>query len=405
MLIELEGEVRSKEACLAVAAFARVIGMAFERDAKAEELRKLSAANARLDEEREASEQLAREQAAERLRLEWLAHAIVECNGESADREDRLNRKEQRLNDAGAQVGKLKNEASAIVLAASAAAAQARVADEQAGLRLIDAKRAEDRAAMAADSARQEVKLMRQEEGRLAAERAQIGAAFDLLERGMNDENGLRFRPQEQEERGFLMEAKKLRPVEAEVYFRWPKTLRTIAIRLAKMMETARTVRDKLLGREIDLDQRQAAIQEGERQLANAEEKQRGEAEWSEVIRLLTTGQIEIRQGPDQVRIAECPDGRPVEAWVQNRLKADQPAWVSVAFQIFSAVENAAATLEKEQREASQHLADLKKVVEQAEKAFTPAQTQAVNAAKGALSLIATQQAAYREAQKGSGRG
>ena len=314
-----------------------------------------------------------------------------------------------------------------------------RLEDEREQVRqlMFKAEESERRASLAAAGARGEVKLLRAEQAELASEQQQFGAAMGLLHRGLDEQNGLFLQPSVDQERGFLVVEGKLLPGEAAVYDRWPKALRPVAIIMAKMMEGLRTLQAKVKRRDLDLDERQEAMNARERQLderqkelerndvdllgkaavaAEQLEDARREVDrvhqvhqaqlaWATILKWVADGKFEIPIGADGVRGTRAADGRPAPTWMLDRLKGPMPAWADTSLKLMATLDTGAVFLEQQQREVALHAAVLKEVVDRADEAFTQAQKVAVTDASKVLAITPGQLAARLAAQDGRGVG
>lgn len=373
-------------------------------------------------------------------------------------RDNELKEKEARIEIDLVRAEKAGNEAEARLAAARAeqaataadrarqekAARETQVAcrrleyeQEQVRQLMFNAEETERRANLAAASAREEVKLLRAEQAKLALEQQQFGAAMGLLHRGLDEQNGLFLQPSVGQERGFVVVQEKLLPGEAAVYQRRPKALRSVAVIMARMMDGLRTLQAKVRGREVELDERQEAMNERKRQLDQRQEElkrsdvdlcgkaaaaaeqleaarrevdrvqqeHQAQLAWATILKGVANGELEIPIGADGERTIRAADGRPAPTWMLDRLKRPMPAWADTSLKLMATLDIGAAFLEQQQREVALHAAALKEVVDRADEAFTPAQKVAVTDASKVLAITPGQLAARLAAQDGRGVG
>ena len=88
-----------------------------------------------------------------------------------------------------------------------------------------------------------------------------------------------------------------------------------------------------------------------------------------------------------------------------DRLTGPAPAWAETSLKLMATLDTGAAFLEQQQRQIALHAAALKEVVNQVDRAFTPAQKMAVTDASKVLAMTPGQLAARVAAQDGRGLG
>ena len=82
-------------------------------------------------------------------------------------------------------------------------------------------------------------------------------------------------------------------------------------------------------------------------ELSRAQQEQQAQDDWGRLLLLVTTGDLELTQGPGRDFTATVADGQPAEAWVQDRLKTTRPLWVNNAIAAIAQLERVAATAEE----------------------------------------------------------
>lgn len=314
---------------------------------------------------------------------------------------------------------------------------QLEVDQHEVARQMAKANDAEAQAQKILDQARKDTARLSEDRYWFEFQQKHLQASVDLLTRGIDDKSELMLQSREQEKRGFVMSEAAMNPDEKVTYSNWPMALRGVAIALAKGLEKVRAMHAKLLGRGNELDEREAALQGREEHFAlreaslanetiamkkNAEiaaeqveaarceldrmqSVQQSQSEWAAILKHHVEGEVDIaiHRGDDEVlRVAirgEAPD------WMHDRVGETPPPWAQAALKLVTTLNVGAAYLEEQQREADQHVTVLRAVVAQAEKAFTPAQKQAVAAAETVTALSPAQIAARLAAQRDSGRG
>lgn len=390
------------------AALAEAAAIELKRQAEAEQLRQASVA-AELKLAAQAAEQ-ARDQAVSQQQVADETRAEALKDRQEAERlrlemEDRMRRSTESV----------------------------RVAQEQARQLLVEAQQEVATARKEAEEVGRERRKLREEREALNMDRQRDVVRLDLLERAMDDRNGLRLRTTKD---SFVMEPTAMTPPEREAYDgRWPRALFEIARRLASILEAARRLlknasdekrsieqtkveaekmaadvaaKEAALGSaERDLNRRAAAIalevEAAGRTLRSVQGEQQTTAEWGKIFDLLTAGQMDLVRGPNGKPRLRPAETLVVEPWLDRRLRSDPPVWAQRALDNLETVAEAALRIDQQEQRVAEQSATLQRVIEQAHRAFTPEQCDAVDAAKKAVPLQAQHQAAFA-ARRGSGR-
>lgn len=371
---------------------------------------------------------------------EELARAEIEKAKEAA--EEKLKMTEQaraEAEEAKAAALKLQDEAKAERLRqeemkAALQAASAKLQQKQADLHLRLAKTDEEMqaATLAKDDALQTLQRVNEERARLAWEQQRLGSGIGLLARGLDEDNGLNLRTDPYVQRGFAVSEEKLSPAETRVYQRWPAPLRQLGIVMAKMMENIRARLHVLREKEEAATQKQIELDRREHELAKRSakldadkaalldqadeagklidaarresERTREElalhADWSRILNDLAEDKLQLisNRAGDWTIVA---GSEPIPPRLQQRIQEPGPAWAQGTLKMMKALEGGANTLATQQREVAELKSKLTEVVAMVDRAFTPSQKSAVEAATSALGQD-QQAAAWTATQRGS---